>query len=67
MRSFQLLAFDLDGTLVDSAPDILPALNQMMAKLGKQQISLVQVQHWLGNGMAMLIKRAIKIYFLHYF
>lgn len=59
MRSFQLIAFDLDGTLVDSAPDILVALNQMMAKLGKQQISLVQVQHWLGNGMAMLIKRAI--------
>ena len=59
MRSFQLLAFDLDGTLVDSAPDILPALNQMMIKLGKTQVSLMQVQHWLGNGMAMLIKRAL--------
>ncbi|EGM76243.1 2-phosphoglycolate phosphatase [Rheinheimera sp. A13L] len=59
MRPFQLLAFDLDGTLADSAPDILPALNQMMATLGKEQVSLVQVQHWLGNGMAMLIKRAL--------
>jgi phosphoglycolate phosphatase len=59
VRPFQLLAFDLDGTLADSAPDILPALNQMMATLGKEQVSLVQVQHWLGNGMAMLIKRAL--------
>lgn len=59
MRPFQLLAFDLDGTLADSAPDILPALNQMMVTLGKEQVSLVQVQHWLGNGMAMLIKRAL--------
>lgn len=59
MRSFHLLAFDLDGTLVDSAPDILPALNQMLVQLGKEQVSLTQVQHWLGNGMAMLIKRAL--------
>lgn len=59
MQPFQLLAFDLDGTLVDSAPDILAALNQMMARLGKAQVSLMQVQHWLGNGMAMLIKRAL--------
>lgn len=59
MRPFQFIAFDLDGTLVDSAPDILPALNQMLAKLGKEQVSLTQVQHWLGNGMAMLIKRAL--------
>ncbi len=59
MRSFHLLAFDLDGTLVDSAPDILPALNQMMTKLGKELVSLTQVQYWLGNGMAMLIKRAL--------
>lgn len=59
MRPFQCIAFDLDGTLVDSAPDILMALNQMMAALGKAQVSLLQVQHWLGNGMAMLIKRAL--------
>lgn len=59
MRPFRLIAFDLDGTLVDSAPDILPALNQMLAKLGKEQVSLTLVQHWLGNGMAMLIKRAL--------
>lgn len=59
MRAFQCIAFDLDGTLVDSAPDILPALNQMMLSLNKPEVSLTQVQHWLGNGMAMLIKRAL--------
>lgn len=59
MQRFQLLAFDLDGTLVDSAPDILIALNQMMDVLGREHVRLVQVQHWLGNGMAMLIKRAL--------
>jgi phosphoglycolate phosphatase len=59
VRVFQCIAFDLDGTLVDSAPDILSALNQMMLSLHKPQINLTQVQHWLGNGMAMLIKRAL--------
>ncbi|KKL02951.1 phosphoglycolate phosphatase [Rheinheimera mesophila] len=59
MRPFHLVAFDLDGTLVDSAPDILPALNQMMASLGKAHVSLLQVQQWLGNGMAVLIQRAL--------
>ncbi|WP_186435094.1 phosphoglycolate phosphatase [Rheinheimera sediminis] len=59
MKFFRVIAFDLDGTLVDSAPDILPALNQMMVALGKAQVNLVQVQHWLGNGMAKLVQRAL--------
>jgi len=68
VKSFRLLAFDLDGTLVDSAPDILSALNQMMLRLGKAEVCLEQVQHWLGNGMAMLIKRALtgELYPCHY-
>lgn len=59
MKAFRLLAFDLDGTLVDSAPDILIALNQTLLALGKSAVSLTQVQHWLGNGMTMLLKRAL--------
>ncbi|WP_337881205.1 phosphoglycolate phosphatase [Rheinheimera sp.] len=57
--SLRCIAFDLDGTLVDSAPDILPALNQTLSGLGLPQVVLEQVKHWLGNGMQMLLKRAL--------
>ncbi|MFC4655627.1 phosphoglycolate phosphatase [Rheinheimera marina] len=59
MTALRCIAFDLDGTLVDSAPDILPALNQTLAQLGLAPVGLEQVQHWLGNGMLMLLKRAL--------
>lgn len=53
------IAFDLDGTLVDSAPDILPALNETLSLLGKPVVCLPEVHAWLGNGMQVLLKRAL--------
>lgn len=55
----QLLIFDLDGTLVDSAPDIAAAVNRMRAELGYPEKPLEQVKQWVGNGSAMLVKRAL--------
>ena len=40
-----LLVFDLDGTLVDSVPDLRAALNQMLRERGRRALSSPQVQH----------------------
>lgn len=55
----KLIIFDLDGTLVDSAPDIATAVNRMRSELGYSEQALAQVKQWVGNGSAMLVKRAI--------
>lgn len=55
----KLLIFDLDGTLVDSAPDIAAAVNRMRHELGHTEKSLHDIKQWVGNGSAMLVKRAL--------
>ncbi len=51
--------FDLDGTLVDSAPDIAISLNKMLQQLDLPTQDLAQVRDWMGNGAMRLIKRAL--------
>ncbi len=51
--------FDLDGTLVDSAPDIAISLNKMLEQLNLPVHSLAKVRDWIGNGAGRLIKRAL--------
>ena len=54
------LAFDLDGTLVDSAPDIGHALNQALRESGLGSFDLAQVRAWIGDGPDVLIDRALR-------
>ena len=58
-RHFDLIAFDLDGTLVDSATDIAVAVNSMLAELDRPPCSVEQVRHFLGNGVDWLTRRAL--------
>ncbi|QMU61713.1 MAG: phosphoglycolate phosphatase [Gammaproteobacteria bacterium] len=51
--------FDLDGTLVDSAPDIAISMNKMLLELNFPPHDLAQVRDWIGNGAGRLIKRAL--------
>lgn len=51
--------FDLDGTLVDSVPDLTVALNTMLRQLGLPERKEAQVRTWVGNGMDTLIRRAL--------
>ena len=51
--------FDLDGTLVDSAPDITTSLNLMLEELKYPRCNLQQVRKWMGNGADSLVKRAL--------
>ncbi len=50
--------FDLDGTLVDSAPDIAAAINELMATCGLNPHSLATVRGMIGNGIEKLVERA---------
>lgn len=53
------LFFDLDGTLVDSVPDLTAAINVMLRQLDLPAREETQVRAWVGNGMDKLIRRAL--------
>jgi phosphoglycolate phosphatase len=53
------IIFDLDGTLVDSAPDLSNAINAMLIAL-KREVFPTQIIHdWVGNGAKVLVERAL--------
>jgi len=56
MRATLLL--DLDGTLIDSAPDLAAALNRLMAARGLAPFTLAETKAMIGDGVARLIERA---------
>ncbi len=55
-----LLIFDLDGTLIDSAPDLRTALNEMLRERGRAPLSLPQVRRMIGNGAPALVAQALE-------
>ncbi len=74
--------FDLDGTLVDSAPDLAGATNAMLQDLGRSTVEVEQVRGWVGDGAKKLveyvllegdsqtstetIERGFELFFQHY-
>ena len=56
---FKGFLFDLDGTLLDTAPDLLAALNLLLAKNGKQALKLEDVRSIISDGSAGLIKAGL--------
>jgi len=56
-----LLVFDLDGTLVDSVPDLRAALNQMLGERGRRSLSSPQVKRMVGDGVPALVARALAV------
>lgn len=51
--------FDLDGTLVDSAPDLHAAANLLLAELGAAPLSLTQIHGFVGAGVPKLVERCL--------
>lgn len=51
--------FDLDGTLVDSAPDLAAAVDTMLEQLGRRKAGPANVREWVGNGATVLVRRAL--------
>ncbi|MBM6551477.1 phosphoglycolate phosphatase [Marinomonas ostreistagni] len=54
-----VLLFDLDGTLVDSAPDLAAAVNATLVELGREPFPEATVRNWVGNGAQPLISRGL--------
>lgn len=55
----QLIIFDLDGTLADTAPQLALAVQQSMRKLGLKVPSLETVKEYVGNGVNLLLARTL--------
>jgi len=53
------LLFDLDGTLVDSVPDLAAAIDAMLIDMGYKPAGEQRVRHWVGNGAVKLVQRAL--------
>lgn len=55
-----VIVFDLDGTLIDSAPDLHAAAVVMLRRLGRPAITLQQVTSFIGNGVPKLVERCLR-------
>jgi phosphoglycolate phosphatase len=58
LRMPKAILFDLDGTLIDSAPDIAAAVNELLGGRGLPSLSLALVTSMIGNGVEKLVERA---------
>jgi phosphoglycolate phosphatase len=55
-----VVVFDLDGTLIDSAPDIRAATNRMLADEGLSPLDLSTIISFIGNGLPKLVERVMR-------
>ncbi len=59
MKGITTLLFDLDGTLVDSAPDIAVAMDKALLAMGHEPRGESRARQWIGNGAQKLMDRAL--------
>lgn len=55
----RMILIDLDGTLIDSVPDLAYSVDAMMRELGLPERGEPAVRNWVGNGVERLVKRAL--------
>jgi phosphoglycolate phosphatase len=53
------LVFDLDGTLVDTAPDLIASTNHVLDHLGLPPVDAEMLRPWVGHGARYMIERAV--------
>jgi len=58
-QALRLVMFDLDGTLIDTAPEIADAVNDTLAQCGLPLVSQQQVRDWIGHGTRTLLIAAL--------
>ena len=54
------IVFDLDGTLVDSAPDLADTLDELLVELGMTPIGLTKTRQLIGHGVDNLVRRGLE-------
>jgi phosphoglycolate phosphatase len=59
-KRWDAVVFDLDGTLVDTAPDLHAHLNEMLADLGRPGFALDEVRPMIGDGARVLLRRGLE-------
>ena len=59
-EGFRAVAFDLDGTLIDTAPDLCAAANAMLLELGGRELAEHRIRALVGDGVARFVERALK-------
>ena len=55
----RMILIDLDGTLVDSVPDLAFCVDELMVRLGRPPHGEAAVRNWVGNGVERLVRRAL--------
>jgi len=55
----EMILIDVDGTLVDSVPDLAYCVDEMMKALGMPVHGEAAVRNWVGNGVERLVRRAL--------
>jgi phosphoglycolate phosphatase len=57
--SLRLIAFDLDGTLIDSRADLVASVNATLTHLGRHPLPDAVIASYIGDGVHMLVRRAL--------
>lgn len=57
----RFVVFDLDGTLIDSAPDLCVALNRVLSPAGRRDVSVNETRKMTGSGARSLLDRAFDV------
>ena len=57
--TIKAVVFDLDGTLVDTAPDLMAATNHVLSLLKRRPITMAEVRSFVGRGARILIERGV--------
>lgn len=57
--TLRLVAFDLDGTLIDSRADLVASVNATLAHLGRHALPDAVIASYIGDGVQMLVRRAL--------
>ncbi len=55
----ELIIFDFDGTLIDSAPDLALSVNYMLKSIGRAPFDENTIRSWVGNGAQTLVRRGL--------
>ena len=59
IRKPRMVLIDVDGTLVDSVPDLAWCVDEMMRRMGRPAHGEGRVRDWVGNGVERLVRRAL--------